>query len=56
MFCDIAAMMLVEELLRHQRLIGDVGMPDHRRRGPRARIQLGTGRTTATWRHILVVE
>ena len=37
----VDAVMPVEELVRHQRLVGDVGMADQRRGGPGAEIQLG---------------
>ena len=36
----VDSVMLVEELLRQERLVGDVGVSDHRRRRPRTRIHL----------------
>ena len=53
---SVDAVMLIEELVGHQRLVGHVGLSDQRRRGAWAGIQLGPNTVISDRRNIVVVE
>ena len=55
-FGSVDAVVRIEELLRHQGLVGDVGVSDERRHGARAGIKYGADAVGPVRRHILVGE